>query len=268
MLAFSAVWVYAIRKRIRSYARLEIRKMAYSGSSKLFASTTLTETQFRTILSKRSSPALSSASAIYRALRARGFDPEIFLAQFAAESSYGRLGWCRIGNLRNPGNILFYAWTRDGFRAIAWKPRPDYRYTYSKFPSWDLGTRAYVALMSTYRSRGFDTLWEMSARWLGATPGTTRHTNYLGNILFALRANRALLPSADRVYWGSDIVPSLRIVDRSGTRTANAMRKVGHNFGTVINVSDLNAAFRRAGMGFGTVVDSRDLTRFLSRFGV
>lgn len=163
--------------------------MIYFPTSPVFARNHVTPSAFRSVLIRRNSPAIIEANAIYEVLVGAGIDPAVFLGQFAAESSYGTSGYART--TRSPGNIvisrpLLPHWTR-AFGGRPWKA-PNGR-TYAAFLNWRNGTRAYVALMQSYRLRGWArTIATMASRWLGMADAT--HSGYVHNIV----THAALVP--------------------------------------------------------------------------
>ncbi|MBA3875561.1 MAG: hypothetical protein C0498_01270 [Anaerolinea sp.] len=150
--------------------------MAYSPSSPVFGKS-ITAAQFGAFLRAKGSPAASEAAAIFTALGA--VDPSVALGQFGAESSFGTAGYAKT--TRNWGNIVISRpalphWTR-AFGGTPWKA-PNGR-TYAKFATWRNGARAYAALLSTYRVRGWASSIEaMSRKWLGGVG-----TGYITNIV-------------------------------------------------------------------------------------
>ncbi len=164
--------------------------MTYSATSPVFARSRVTPPAFRAALWRWKSPAVIEASAIHDVLIGAGIDPAVFLGQFAAESSYGTSGYAKTTH--SPGNIIISRpaiphWTR-AFGGRPWKA-PNGR-TYAAFLTWRDGTRAYAALMGTYKLRGWSkTIATMASHWLGMADAT--HSGYVKNIV--ANANLVLL---------------------------------------------------------------------------
>ena len=156
--------------------------MTYVPTSPVFARCRVSGLAFHGVLAHRDSPAVIEATAILTILVDAGIDPVVFLGQFAAESSYGTQGYARA--TRSPGNIVIGHpeiphWTR----AFGGRPMkaPNGR-TYASFATWRDGTRAYAALMRTYRARGWATsIATMASRWLGMKDAT--YSGYVHNIV-------------------------------------------------------------------------------------
>ncbi len=163
--------------------------MRYSATSPVFAKSRVTPPAFRAALWRWKSPAVIEASAIHDVLTSAGIDPAVFLGQFAAESSYGTTGYAKTTH--SPGNVVISRpaiphWTR-AFGGRPWKA-PNGR-TYALFSTWRDGTRAYAALMGTYKLRGWSkTIATMASRWLGMADAT--RSGYVLNIVS--HANLAL----------------------------------------------------------------------------
>ena len=64
--------------------------------------------------------------------------------------------------------------------------------------------------------------------------------------------------------WGPDVSPEIRAVDPTAFRVAAAIRRTGHNFGSLIDLADLKVALTRAGHQFGSVVDPSDVQALLA----
>lgn len=185
-------------------------------NSPILAPPKISVTQFAEILRWRGSPAAGEAYNIFNYLVGRNVDPEIALGQFAAESNYGKAGYATA--TLNWGNILYYQWIENNCSSV--EPyAPGNGYTYSKFRSWsDSVSCAYAPLMVSYDRGGYNTLYKMSARWLGATPGSTRHTNYLNNITYHMDSNRAHLglDSGEEVMITVPLTPKKVTVPTNG----------------------------------------------------
>jgi hypothetical protein len=65
------------------------------------------------------------------------------------------------------------------------------------------------------------------------------------------------------VGWGDDVPEDVRAIDPTARKVAAAIREFGHNFGSAINIGDLEAAMNRAGHLFGSVVNPSDVTALL-----
>lgn len=59
--------------------------------------------------------------------------------------------------------------------------------------------------------------------------------------------------------WATDVPPDIRHVDQEGYKVAQAIRKTGHAFGSLINMSDLSDALKRAHHDYGTTIDPSDV---------
>ena len=139
---------------------------------------------FKGVLSAHGSPALGEAQAIYNEFVATGFNLEIALGQFAAESAYGTKGYAVT--TKSWGNQLYASWLSG--HAVPYSPGNGY--TYARFASWaDSVTWGYIPLMTAYNKAGYTTLGTMAAHWLGATVGDARWTAYTNNIMNAMKAN-------------------------------------------------------------------------------
>ena len=64
--------------------------------------------------------------------------------------------------------------------------------------------------------------------------------------------------------WGPDVSPEIRAVDPTAFRVAAAIRRTGHDFGSLIDMADLKVALTRAGHRFGSVVDPSDVQALLA----
>jgi hypothetical protein len=64
--------------------------------------------------------------------------------------------------------------------------------------------------------------------------------------------------------WGPDVSSEIRAVDPKATKVAMAIRRAGHDFGAVINLSDLVAALTKTGHQFGAVVNPSDVETLLA----
>jgi len=150
--------------------------VSYGPASPVFRKS-ITSAAFAAFLRAKGSPAAAEASAIFAVLGA--VDPAVALGQFGAESTFGRAGYAKI--TKNWGNIvisrpLLPHWTR-AFGGSPWKA-PNGR-TYARFGTWRNGARAYVALLNTYRLRGWaPSVSAMCRKWLGGIG-----TGYIANIV-------------------------------------------------------------------------------------
>jgi hypothetical protein len=66
-----------------------------------------------------------------------------------------------------------------------------------------------------------------------------------------------------QVGWGGDVSQAIRAVDPTAMKVALAIRRAGHDFGTVINMDDLVVAMTMAGHPFGATVDPGDVESFI-----
>lgn len=63
--------------------------------------------------------------------------------------------------------------------------------------------------------------------------------------------------------WGPDVGPEIKALDPSAAKVALAIRRAGHDFGTVVNLGDLAAALTNIHHPFGAGVDPGDVTALL-----
>jgi GH25 family lysozyme M1 (1,4-beta-N-acetylmuramidase) len=120
---------------------------------------------------------------------------------------------------------------------------------------------------SGYFAAGQDYDWV--AKWSATPP--TRHWDfwqYRGDPLDLDRFNGTLaqLQALAHVVptWGPDVTPDLRAVDPKAMKVAAAIRKTGGQYGTAINVGDLEAALKKAGHNYGAVVNPGDVEALLA----
>ncbi len=66
-----------------------------------------------------------------------------------------------------------------------------------------------------------------------------------------------------QVAWGTDVSQAIQHVDPTAMRVALAIRRAGHDFGTVINTGDLIVAMTKARHDFGAAVDPGDVESFI-----
>jgi hypothetical protein len=69
----------------------------------------------------------------------------------------------------------------------------------------------------------------------------------------------AVFPDTDGAIWGRDVSAANRAVDPDGRIAGAAVRKAGHNYGTLVDTSDLKAALTKVGHNYGSVVDPSDV---------
>ncbi|MHB8398595.1 MAG: hypothetical protein ACYDCI_06630 [Candidatus Limnocylindrales bacterium] len=160
-----------------------------SANSPILAKPAVTAGWFVRVLAVRHSPAASSALAIWGALTAAGVDPEVALAQFGHESSWGTRGYAvttrNWGNLTAPTAALIPVWY-PGAHAYA----PGNGYTYAAFDSWAAGAAAYARLMASYARAGRKTIAAMAIPWSGGS------STYAGAIVALMVEDRQLVPVA------------------------------------------------------------------------
>ena len=66
-------------------------------------------------------------------------------------------------------------------------------------------------------------------------------------------------PFFDDVAYGNDVSADIRKVDPKGKKVALAIRRAGHDFGSVIDLSDLIVALNNIKHPFGGNVDPSDV---------
>ena len=78
------------------------------------------------------------------------------------------------------------------------------------------------------------------------------------------RVYTAVFPDTEGAIWGKDVKASIRALDPDGRVVGNAVNKAGHNYGALIDTSDLAAALKRVGHNYGSVVDPADVQWLLN----
>jgi len=68
-----------------------------------------------------------------------------------------------------------------------------------------------------------------------------------------------LFPDTEGSIWGKDVTAANRAVDPEGRIVGAAVRKAGHNYGTLVDTADLKAALTKAGHNYGAVVGPGDV---------
>lgn len=64
--------------------------------------------------------------------------------------------------------------------------------------------------------------------------------------------------------WAPGVPPEIKAVDPTATKVALAIRRAGHDFGSVIDLSDLVAALEKAGHPFGATVNPSDVQALIA----
>jgi hypothetical protein len=73
-----------------------------------------------------------------------------------------------------------------------------------------------------------------------------------------------LFPDTEGSIWGKDVSAANRAVDPDGRLVGAAVRKAGHNYGTLVDTADLKAALTKVGHNYGSVVDPSDVKWLLN----
>lgn len=74
----------------------------------------------------------------------------------------------------------------------------------------------------------------------------------------------AFRPFFEAAAWAPGVPPEIQAVDPTARKVALAVRRAGHDFGTVIDVSDLVAALEKAGHPFGATVNPSDVEALIA----
>lgn len=81
------------------------------------------------------------------------------------------------------------------------------------------------------------------------------------------RFNTPVPRTPPAVLWGPDVPAAIRAVNPSGWTVGRAVAwATGHGFGTVINMSDLKAAFKAIGLGYGNVIEPKDVQALAAKW--
>jgi len=65
-------------------------------------------------------------------------------------------------------------------------------------------------------------------------------------------------------YWGADVPAALRAVNHSGESVAIAVRQAGDDYGSRVDMADLVAAFKKLNHNYGSIIDSSDIRWLLT----
>lgn len=156
--------------------------MAPNYDSLTLAPPRLSAIKFRELLLTKNSPAVPESTAIYASLVNNGVDVSFALAQFRVESQYGTAGFAKEtgswGNMLWDKNLTLLA-TGKVTKYVGGSP-----YTYAVYDNYVDAVEDYSRYLHWYITKyGFDTLFEATARWIGKTPGSSGHLNYIDTII-------------------------------------------------------------------------------------
>ncbi len=68
-----------------------------------------------------------------------------------------------------------------------------------------------------------------------------------------------IFPDTEGSIWGADVPANIRAVDPDGRLVGTAVNKAGHNYGSRVDMADLQAALTKAGHNYGSTVDPSDV---------
>jgi hypothetical protein len=72
-----------------------------------------------------------------------------------------------------------------------------------------------------------------------------------------------IFPDTEGGIWGADVPTNIRAVDPDGRLVGAAVTKAGHNYGSRVDMADLQAAMHKIGHNYGSTVDPSDVTWLL-----
>jgi hypothetical protein len=144
-------------------------------TSPTLAEPRITAAKFKSLLQTKNSPAVAASDLIYGILVDQGVDPSFALAQYRVESQYGTAGHAKVtgswGNMLYDSNLTILA---DG------KYSPGNGYTYARYSDFENAVLDYCRYIHWYKDRyGLTTIYGATARWIGKTPGSAGHINYV-----------------------------------------------------------------------------------------
>lgn len=130
-------------------------------------------------LKTKNSPAVPQAKSIYDAFVYEGVDPSFALAQYRVESQYGTAGIALV--TKSWGNMLYDASLCP--HAVG-QYAPGNGYTYAKYIDVYSAALDYVNYLHNYAIvRNLHTIYEVTAEWIGKTPGSSGHISYTDIII-------------------------------------------------------------------------------------
>lgn len=160
-----------------------------SGSLATHAEPRISEYTFADVLARAGSPARSEIRRYWSRFLDAGVDPCFGLAQFYAESAYGKLGWNLWADLHSWGNVLYENRTISECE----KYEASNGFNYAKYPDWTAGVRDYVGLLGQYEEWSPDlrigditTIYGATAKWIAKVPGSEQHLAYLNIVLWRM----------------------------------------------------------------------------------
>ncbi len=68
-----------------------------------------------------------------------------------------------------------------------------------------------------------------------------------------------IFPDTEGSIWGADVPANIRVIDPDGRVVGAAVNKAGHNYGSRIDMADLQAALHKIGHNYGSTVDPADV---------
>lgn len=140
----------------------------------------ITVARFKQLLNSKGSRAIYEADEIYAILVSQNVDVSFALAQFRVESQYGTAGYAAItgswGNMLYDSNLTVLA--------LPEKYSPGNGYTYAQYDNYQDAIIDYCRYIHWYKEQyNLDTIYEATARWIGKTPGSPGHLNYVSTII-------------------------------------------------------------------------------------
>lgn len=125
-------------------------------------------------LKTKNSPAVAQAEDIYNAFVLEGVDPSFALAQYRVESQYGTAGHAVV--TKSWGNMLYDSSLCP--HAVG-QYAPGNGFTYAKYNDIYSAALDYINYLHNYAvARNLHTIYEVTAEWIGKTPGSPGHISY------------------------------------------------------------------------------------------
>jgi len=138
--------------------------------------------RFKELLKTKNSPAVVESDEVFEILIAQSVDPSFALAQFRVESQYGTAGFAE--ETGSWGNMLHDPNLTKLESGILTKIVDGRTYVYATYQHYKDAITDYCRYLHWYKDKyGLDTIYEATARWIGRTPGSSGHLNYVNVIV-------------------------------------------------------------------------------------
>jgi len=153
--------------------------MSINYNSPTLAAPRISYARFLGLLNSKNSPAVAESKSIWDYFVAQSVDPSFALAQYRVESQYGTAGYAKI--TKSWGNMLY-----DSTLTLlaSGQYAPGNGFTYAKYSNHLDAAKDYARYLHNYAEvRGKETIYEATAEWIGKTPGSPGHINYVDTVI-------------------------------------------------------------------------------------